>query len=299
MLSPHATPSRRISRGTAVTGLLQRTVGRIRGERPITPLPYRPPAVIFGTGGSGTRVLQVLTDRSGFFMGTNLNGPGDSLDIGWFMRRWLDKYLGKSDWIGEMSRGSQGNRFRVPSGMPEDFAATIEDHREAIDDPDARWGWKTPRAILIFPFVHEFFPGMKAVHLVRDGRDMAYSKNQNQARRHGPQLLDKKQQELPKPVRSMTFWARVNLAAARYGERNLGDHYLRMRYEDVCADPRASSVRLLDFLQSPAPRESMQEFAASEIRPSSTMGRWRDRDPDQIAEIESVGAEALRKFGYE
>ena len=281
-----------------MTGLLQRTVGRLRGEGSITPLPYRPPAVIFGTGGSGTRVLQVLTDRSGFFMGTNLNGPGDSLDIGWFMRRWLDDYLGKSDWIGEMTRGSPRNRFRVPNGMPEDFARTIEDHREAIDDPDARWGWKNPRAILILPFIHEFFPGMKAVHLVRDGRDMAYSKNQNQARRHGPQLLDREQKELPKPVRSIAFWARVNLAAARYGERNLGENYLRMRYEDVCSDPRASSVRLLDFLDSPAPRESIQEFAASEIRPSSTMGRWRDRDPDQVREIESVGGEALRKFGY-
>jgi hypothetical protein len=299
MLSPHATPSRETSTGATVTGLLQRTVGRIRRERPITPLPYRPPAVIFGTGGSGTRVLQVLTDRSGFFMGTNLNGPGDSLDIGWFMRRWLDDYLGKSDWIGEMTRGSQRNRFRVPNGMPEDFAATIEDHREAIDDPEARWGWKNPRAILILPFIHEFFPGMKAVHLVRDGRDMAYSKNQNQARRHGPQLLDSEQKELPKPVRSMAFWARVNLAAARYGERELGENYLRMRYEDVCTDPRASSARLLDFLDSPAPRESIQEFAASEIRPSSTMGRWRDRDPDQVREIESVGGEALRKFGYE
>jgi hypothetical protein len=282
-----------------VTGLLQRTVERIRGERPITPLPYRPPVVIFGTGGSGTRVLQVLTDRSGFFMGTHLNGPGDSLDIGWFMRRWLDDYLGRSDWIGQMTRGSQRNRFRVPTGMAEDFAGTIEVHREAIDDPDAMWGWKTPRAILIFPFVHEFFPGMKAVHLVRDGRDMAYSKNQNQARRHGPQLLDNEQQELPKPVRSMAFWARVNLAAARYGERNLGDRYLCMRYEDICSEPRTAGVRLLDFLDSPAAREPIQEFAASEIRPSSTMGRWREREAAEIRELESVGGEALHKFGYE
>jgi hypothetical protein len=72
-----------------------------------------------------------------------------------------------------------------------------------------------------------------------------------------------------------------------------------MRYEDICADPRAASVQLLDFLDSPAPREAMQELAASEIRPSSTMGRWRDADPDQVREIERVGAEALRKFGYE
>jgi hypothetical protein len=282
-----------------VSGLLQRTVERLRGERPTPTLPYPDPIVIFGTGGSGTRVLQVLTDRSGFFMGTNLNKPGDSLDIGQFMRRWLDRYLGKSDWVGEMSRESERNRFRYPAAMADDFAATIEDHREAIDDPEASWGWKAPRTILIFPFVHELFPGMKVVHLVRDGRDMAYSKNQNQARRHGPQLLDKEQNELPKPVRSMAFWARVNLAAARYGERNLGENYMRMRYEDVCGDPRACSVQLLDFLDSPASRESIQAFAASEIRPSSSIGRWRERAAAEIRELEDVGGAALRKFGYE
>jgi hypothetical protein len=280
-----------------VTGLLQRTVERLRGGRG-PDLPYPPPVVIFGTGGSGTRALQILTDQSGYYLGANLNRAGDALDIGHFMRRWLMRYLRDTDWVGEMARGSEESRFGYPRDMDEDFALTLEDHRANLVDPQAPWGWKAPRTILILPFVRELV-GIRAIHLVRDGRDMAYSSNQNQMRRHAPQLLDAEQRDAPEPVRSIAFWARVNLAAARYGERELGPNYLRMRYEDICADPSTMVTRLLDFLDSPAPREPMQRLASTTIRPSSSIGRWRQRDPAELDTLHEIAGETLRKFGYE
>jgi hypothetical protein len=282
-----------------LTGLLQRTVGRLRGTHWATDLPYPQPVVIFGTGGSGTRVLQVLTDHSGYYLGTNLNRAGDALDIGHFMRRWLDRYLGRTDWIGSELRGSEENRYGYPLAMAEDFALTLEQHRDALDDPQAMWGWKAPRTILILPFVHELFAGMRAIHLVRDGRDMAYSRNQQQMRRHAPQLLEAEHNEAGEPVRSIAFWAHVNLAAARYGERELGSNYLRMRYEDICSDPSSAVVELLDFIDSPASRESMQRVAAEKIRPSSSIGRWREHDRSELDALHEIAGEALRKFGYE
>ncbi len=105
-----------------MTGLLQRTVGRLRGGRPGPDLPYPQPVVIFGTGGSGTRVLQVLTDHSGYYLGTRLNTAGDALDIGHFMSRWLDRYLGQTDWIGREARGSGESPYGYPLPMAEDFA---------------------------------------------------------------------------------------------------------------------------------------------------------------------------------
>jgi hypothetical protein len=282
-----------------LTGLLQRTVDRLRGTRWATALPYPQPVVIFGTGGSGTRVLQVLTDHSGYYLGTNLNRAGDALDIGHFMRRWLDRYLSRTDWIGSELRGSVKSEYGYPLAMAEDFALTLEQHRDALDDPQALWGWKAPRTVLILPFVHELFDGMRAIHLVRDGRDMAYSRNQQQMRRHAPQLLEAEHNEATEPVRSIAFWAHVNLAAARYGERELGSNYLRMRYEDICTDPSSAVVELLDFIDSPAARESMQRVAADKIRPSSSIGRWRERDQAELDRLHEIAGEALRKFGYE
>jgi sulfotransferase family protein len=255
--------------------------------------------VIFGTGGSGTRVLQVLTDHSGYYLGTNLNRAGDALDIGHFMRRWLDRYLGRTDWIGSELRGSVKSEYGYPLAMAEDFALTLEQHRDALDDSQAMWGWKAPRTILILPFVHELFDGMRAIHLVRDGRDMAYSRNQQQMRRHAPQLLEAAHNEATEPVRSIAFWAHVNLAAARYGERELGSNYLRMRYEDICTDPSSAVVELLDFIDSPASRQSMKRVAVDKIRPSSSIGRWRERDQAELDRLHEIAGEALRKFGYE
>jgi hypothetical protein len=241
----------------------------------------------------------MLTDDSGYYLWTNLNRAGDALDIGRFMRRWLDRYLGDTDWIGEMARGSQKSRFGYPPAMAQDFALTLEDHRHTLADPQAPWGWKAPRTILILPFVHELFAGMRAIHLVRDGRDMAYSRNQQQMRRHAPLLLDDDHNEASEPMRSIAFWAHVNLAAARYGERELGPNYLRMRYEDLCSDPSSGVVELLDFIDSPASRESMQRVAVEKIRPSSSIGRWRERDQAELDTLHDIAGEALRKFGYE
>jgi hypothetical protein len=230
-------------------------------------------------------------------MGTNLNRPGDSLDIGQFLRRWLDRYLAESNWIDEMWRNSAHASFGRPPGMLDDFLSTIEDHREAISDPTARWGWKVPRSIFVLPFVHDIYSGVQVIHLVRDGRDMAYSRNQNQVRAHGPRLLQPDDLSLPRPIRSIKFWSHVNLAAAHYGERFLNDNYLRLRYEDLCSDPPGAVTQVLDFLGRPAPGQ-VERIAAEVVQPSSSIGRWREQDPDEVEAIGRAGAEALREFGY-
>jgi hypothetical protein len=256
------------------------------------------PIVILGTGGSGTRALAILAAEAGYFMGTNLNRPRDSLDIGQFLGRWLNRYLPKTNWIEEMWRGSDRSKFGHPRAMAAEFRAAIEDHRAAIEHPDARWGWKAPRTILILPFVHQMFPSAKVVHLVRDGRDIAYSSNQNQLRKHGRRLLPESDKPVPRAHASIMFWAQVNLAAARYGARFLRDDYLLVRYEDVCSDPGEAAIQLVEFLDCPVPRELMRSAGIEVVHPSKSLGRWRDREPGKIKALERRGGDALREFGY-
>src|SRR5215217_5153740 len=73
------------------------------------------------------------------------------------------------------------------------------------------------RSILMVPFWHERFPAMRFLHVIRDGRDMAYSEQQNQIRRHGNAILGS-DIDRPWPERAMLWWARVNGALADYGE---------------------------------------------------------------------------------
>jgi hypothetical protein len=90
----------------------------------------------------------------------------------------------------------------------------------------------------------------------------------------------------------------MGMRAARYGERFLEGGYLRLRYEDVCADPGGAAVRLVDFLDCPVPRDSMRKAAVEAIQPSSSTGRWKEREPGKIRAVERLGGEALREFGY-
>jgi hypothetical protein len=254
-------------------------------------------------------MLQVLADRAGYFMGSNLNAPGDSLDVGQFTRRWIDRYLTESNWIDEMRRESDREKFSYPRAMASDFRSAIQRHLAGLEDADAPWGWKFPRTILMLPFVHEMYPSMKAVHLVRDGRDMAFSRNQNQVRAIGPMVLSESELKRRGSIRSIKFWARVNVAAARYGETRCGGgNYLRFRYEDVCSNPGEAVVRLLDFLDCPASRESMRTVAREVVKPSASTRRrsgsrpsWsemNEEDPTLAARVQRAGADALREFGY-
>lgn len=260
--------------------------------------PRETPIVILGTGGSGTRVLATLAREAGYFMGTNLNRPGDSADLGKFTGLCANRYLRKSDWIEETWQESNREKFGHPSDMSAGFWSAVEGHRAAIDDVDAPWGWKTPRTILILPFVHEMLPSARVVHLVRDGRDIAYSKNQNQLRQHGHRVLPPSEKRVPRAQASITFWSRVNIAAARYGRRFLGSSYLVLRYEDVCSDPDDAAVRLAAFLDCGATRESMRGAAVGLVHPSESLGRWREREPGKIRALERLGGEGLREFGY-
>jgi hypothetical protein len=254
--------------------------------------------VILGTGGSGTRAVASLAREAGYYMGSNLNPAGDSLDLGRPMGRWPNRYLRVSDWVDEMWLGSGRRTFRFPPAMAADFKAAIGEHRRGLEDPAGAWGWKAPRTILLLPFVHEMLPSARIVHLVRDGRDMAYSRNQNQLRQHGRKVLPQSDKRIPRAHASIMFWARLNLAAARYGERFIGANRLLLRYEDLCADPGATAMRLVEFLECPVPEDRIRSAAIEIVRPADSLGRWKDREPGRIKAIERRGEDALRAFGY-
>ena len=94
------------------------------------------------------------------------------------------------------------------------------------------------------------------------------------------------------------FWARLNLAAARYGERFIGANRLLLRYEDLCADPGAAAMRLVEFLECPVPEDRIRSAAIEIVRPPDSLGRWKEREPGRIKAIERRGEAALRAFGY-
>jgi GT2 family glycosyltransferase len=275
--SVHGDKRRRGAARAATSLLLGRRPPPFESRRPPPPpvdrlAPGLEPGVIGATGGSGTRLLAAIVRRGGMFVGSDLNRSLDALDFAAFFDRWVGREL-------------------PPGAAAELRGLVARQHAEAEGRP---WGWKEPRSIYLLPFLAEELPGLRFLHVVRDGRDMAFSENQVQLRKHGDAVLDRTDE--PEALRSIALWSKMNLRTADFGERELGDRYLRLRFEDLCAEPAARVAEVLRFfgLEGDAER-----IAAAEVQAPPTLGRWREADPELRTALSERAADALERFGYQ
>ena len=236
-----------------------------------------PPNVIGATGGSGTRVVARIAQQCGMYIGTKLNAQKDSLEISGYLTCWVGPFLAQGD--------------ELEHTMRSELARVLEVH--GVPANGAPWGWKAPPSIFLLPFFWRVLPGFRFVHVLRDGRDMAFSRNQRQLERYGEQLLG---EGVPLDSRagSIAVWTKANVAAAQFGEEQMGDRYLRMRYEDLCAEPEREIAGLLAFLELEGDPSELSALVA----PPPTLGRWREQDPAVVAELERIARPALERFGY-
>jgi hypothetical protein len=244
------------------------------------------PLIIGGTGGSGTRLFARVCMLSGFYLGANLNPSLDSLDFYNLYERWINKYLLKKH---VPLRGNQEYQ------MDEDLKKCTFTHRASVPKCNRRWGFKNPRSMYLLPFFNRRFPKMRFIHVLRDGRDMAYSRNQKQVYKHGQALLREQYQQLNKLSLPIAFWRKSNLEVAGYGEHVMRDRYIRVRFEDMCTRPEATIIRLLNFLE--VKFEDISIFI-KEIKPPESIGRWLSRPIDEQIELTIFGHSALKYFGY-
>lgn len=243
------------------------------------------PCVIGATGGSGTRVVARIVRAGGMYIGHELNNYEDALPFAAFGDRWINDFIASGSSPGEETRAR----------MTAELAGIVDEHLAHRPEETIAWGWKEPRSIYLLPFLNETMPELRFLHFVRDGRDMAFSENQQQLKKHGDAALDRRLRWQRKPYRSVALWAHVNGGAADYGERELGDRYLRVRFEDLCTKPAETARTILDFFGLEGDAEAI---AAAEVRPPKTLARWKSKGGRTIGKLEQLGEPALSRFGY-
>ena len=235
------------------------------------------PGVAGATGGSGTRVVARIMRRGGMFIGSDLNVSEDALDFAAFSDSWIDRYWGR--------------------GMTPDMHAELRAlvARQFAEAPPGRpWGWKEPRSVYLLPFLNQHLPSIRFLHVIRDGRDMAYSSNQMQLKKHGEVILPPGEE--PAPLRSIELWGAVNTSAADFGEAEMGDRYLRLRFEDLCGDPVTAVAAVLRFYGLEGDAEAI---AAEEVKSPSSFERWRTEDEAMGRALTERAHAALVRFGYQ
>ena len=125
--------------------------------------PLGPPVVLFSASHSGSRLLAQMVRRLGVFMGADLNESEDSLPIFDLVRYVVETHA--PDYSRLLDEGDPA----LPGRIRDAFAAHL-----AVR-PVGRWGWKLPETGHVLPVVTRLFPRSHYIHLVRDGRDVAFS----------------------------------------------------------------------------------------------------------------------------
>lgn len=249
------------------------------------------PIVIGGSGGSGTRALAEFIYRNGVDMPEERNSAFDCVLFTNFLRRWVEPILAET-------RGLDYRFEDLPEEMrravADDLATTLAAMQATLHRQNCtRWGWKCPRNMMLLPVLAALVPDIVFVHLVRDGRDMLLSDNQNQARRFFGVLGGGNYGADPQGA-GATTWAKINGEVADFGEAVLGPRYLRVRYEDLCERSSVHRKALLLKLRLKLRRHVLHDV----FQASPGTGRWRSQSLWRVRSLHRALAPALLRFGY-
>ncbi|WP_323796879.1 sulfotransferase [Nisaea sp.] len=236
-----------------------------------------------------------ILEELGVYMGAEQNLAGASVPFEKTLNTFLNNVL-------IQQRSIQTQPSRLPSNLYKRMGVALlqaaSAHLRAKSGNSPRWGIKNSRHIFILPILLDLFPGMKFVQIVRDGRDVAISANRIQVNNHFESLFAEKLGD-DVEIAAIRLWSKVNVDAANWCRYVLGDRYIEIRYEDLCANPVETVRKLTDFvdLSDICTAQDIQR-AASRIHPPESLEGWKHLPPERLKLFEDQGARGLAYFGY-
>lgn len=233
------------------------------------------PIAIGGVGGSGTRLAAEILNELGFYIGTSLNSALDNL---WFTilfkrPRWyseppphselcraiilfrramiegLSANVTQSEAALIRALAEEGESFLRPTG------ARREDGEHLIGSVGydrsryIGWGWKEPNTHVFLEALCRELEGLKYIHVIRHGLDMAFSTNRQQAMNWGRWFgLEEERTRKLDAGAMLDYWISANENAIRTGTTLLRERFFLLSYDDFLQTPYDEVTRLLGFL---------------------------------------------------
>jgi hypothetical protein len=171
-------------------------------------------------------------------------------------------------------------------------------------------GEKTPDYVRHLRLLSCLFPWAKAVHIVRDGRDVALSLLEWAREERGPGRFALWREE---PIAVSALWWKWLVSAGRRDGRTLGPgRYHELLYEELVAHPEQRLRGLAAFLELPYGPEMGRYFEGNTrprpgrsaksawLPPTSGLRDWRTQMPAGDQELfEAIAGDLLSELGYE
>jgi hypothetical protein len=265
-------------------GRIQRRHARLAAERPV---------VLMGRGKSGTRLLSLAVGQLGVALGLTPRLPAADIDHRYF--RQTVKALAQRNFAALSAE-------QVPPGDVERFEQAVEQAWGLLQrrSPEApAWGWKWPETYLITPIVFAAFPKGRYIHMVRDGRDLAFKRHLTDDVRRplGRALLTHLGMTgQPRYLQAARSWQFQVEAYLRFAARIPAAQRLELTYEEMCRAPVETLARIADFLALPVTREC-QEWVTRNIEPRD-LSQYLRAPPEQVRQVEALIGDTLARLGY-
>jgi len=260
-----------------------------------------PPVLVLGMHRSGTSVLAELLhdlgvwmfparDRSNYAESRLFQNVDNRL-----LRRWGATWFRIGPALGRLGDPAQVQAAAATVRRAMRLRLVIQHFgvdylRAASQDRYGAWGFKDPRATVLFPVWDRVFPGARVLHILRDGRDVALSilRREGRPAKTSP-VLALLRGGFPA---AFALWEEYVREGLRH-EEALGERCLRLRYEDFQVAPEEHLRRVLAHVGMDASPPAVTA-AAKRVRPSAA------RDPGiWVAEVAAARSPLAEGLGYD
>ena len=248
------------------------------------------PVVLMGRGHSGTRVLSWACAHLGLNLGTGDDlATGDPTDT---------KFTAKVKRIAQRELGRREGAEVCDRDIWK-FAAAAHEYFQGLGAPRGLWGWKFPETYLVAPLVARTFPGSRFLHVVRDGRDIAFKTHltDNPRRRIGRRILARSSAlESPRHIQAAASWKYQVDSFDRLRQELPRDRVCDLRFEDLCLKPMEVMSQVCEFLGLEM-TEPCKRYLETEIN-TAKVGQYRENDPALVSQVEERIGDTLRRWQY-
>ena len=260
--------------------------------------PLGPPIIVFNKSHSGSRVLALLLARLGVFIGADRNESEDAVPILDLVHFVVNRH------VPQFSRLFTDGDSELPDVTRSALRAHLAGHA-----PPQRWGWKLCETVYMVPVLARVFPKAYFVHLVRDGRDVAFADHVAPKAPFWRKVYfetDQIERWLGLPMTNRAYRSNAHIFNARhwvtsvslgraYGAM-LGDRYIEVRYEDLVADlPAVAGMLCRRLALEPDP--GVIADLTHHVH-STSVGKWRRQPEWKIQEALSILEPTLSQVGY-
>ncbi len=248
------------------------------------------PIVLMGRGHSGTRVLSWLCTTLGINLGTSHDLATGDADDQKFTQQ-IKKITLNNIACTEENDVNSGDLYR--------FQKAVSGYYTRLNGPETCWGWKFPETYLIGPYIAKTFPQARYIHLVRDGRDIAFKRHltDDPKRKLGKKILTS-QNVLKQPhhLQAAVSWAFQVDNFDRFRQSVAGEQILDVTFENLCLKPYEIAENLCNFLNLKFTKDC-ENYIKEQINPQK-VGQYKENDPELVREVEEQIQNTLMRYAY-